>query len=57
MTTFEAIMIIEEPDEGTTEETIIEAWQTLIDSGAVWTLQGFYGRTAARLIEDGICHQ
>lgn len=37
------------------EETVIAAWQSLIDSGVVWQLQGTYGRTAHRLIEDGIC--
>lgn len=39
------------------EEEIIEAWQTLIDTGLAWTLQGWFGRTAASLIEQGICHQ
>lgn len=37
------------------EDQIIEAWQTLIDSGLVWRLQGWFGRTAQRLIEEGIC--
>jgi hypothetical protein len=39
----------------TDEDTVLEAWQSLIDSGMVWTLQGFYGRTATRLIEQGLC--
>ena len=55
MTTFDAVMTIEQPDEDTTEDTIIEAWQHLINSGVVWQLQGFYGRTAKTLIEQGIC--
>ena len=38
------------------EEQIIEAWQTLIDTGLCWQLQGFFGRTAANLIQEGICH-
>lgn len=42
-------------DEPATEEEVIEAFQELIDTGVVWTLQGFYGRNAARLIDLGIC--
>lgn len=30
----------------------IEAWAFLIKTGRVWQLQGFYGRTAHRLIQD-----
>ena len=33
----------------------IEAWQHLIDTGLVWQLQGWYGRTAKRLIDEGYC--
>lgn len=33
----------------------IEAWQYLIDTNLVWTLQGWFGRTATALIEQGIC--
>lgn len=41
--------------ENATEEQQIEAWQHLIDTGMAWTLQGWFGRTAAGLIEQGIC--
>lgn len=41
--------------EGATEEQQIEAWQYLIDTGHCWTLQGWYGRTATSLIEEGVC--
>lgn len=34
----------------------IQAWQHLIDTALVWQLQGWYGRTATRLIEEGICN-
>ena len=37
------------------EEELLEAWQHLINTGAVWQLQGFYGRQAAALIDAGLC--
>ena len=49
----DAIFVIE-LGEGT-EQDQIRAWQYLIDTGAVWQLQGTYGRTAAMLIMEGIC--
>ena len=58
MDTFKACAIIEGfDDEEHDEEDIVEAFQHLIDTGIVWTLQGFYGRTAAQLIDNGFCHQ
>ena len=33
----------------------VVAWQYLIDTGVVWQLQGFYGRTARDLIARGTC--
>lgn len=38
-----------------TEEECVIFFQKLIDSGAAWTLQGHYGRTAAALIQVGLC--
>jgi len=35
------------------EETA--AWQYLIDTGLAWQLQGWFGRTAKRLIDEGVC--
>ena len=54
---YEACAIIEEfcEGEGSTDEQKIEAFQFLINNGSVWSLQGFYGRTAARLIAGGQC--
>lgn len=38
-----------------TKEELISAWQHLIDTGLCWKLQGWFGRTAQGLIENGIC--
>jgi hypothetical protein len=38
-------------------DEVVNGFQHLIDSGTVWHLQGCYGRTAASLIEAGICHR
>lgn len=37
------------------EDETISLFQDLIDSGMVWKLQGFYGRTARDLIDAGLC--
>lgn len=37
------------------EERLIEGFQKMIDTGIVWKLQGFYGRTARKLIDGGYC--
>ena len=50
-----ATMIAEGVEEVETEEEYIAAWQYLIDTGLCWRLQGWFGRTAARLIDDGYC--
>jgi hypothetical protein len=36
---------------------VIDGFQALIDSGVLYQLQGSYGRTAANLIEQGLCHR
>ncbi len=57
MTPYEATGIAEGWIEADSREQIIEAWQYLIDTGLAWSLQGWFGRTATRLIEEGICHK
>jgi hypothetical protein len=36
------------------EQQVIEAWQYLHDTGLAYQLQGFFGRTAQQLLEQGI---
>jgi hypothetical protein len=42
-------------DESATEEEVIQTYQHLINTGQAWQLEGHVGRTAMRLIEDGVC--
>ena len=57
---FTATMIAERADGYDVEagdvskEQYLEAWQMLVDTGAAWRLQGFFGRTAVRMIKDGL---
>jgi len=54
MTAHQAIGLAEGFIEGESEEQVIEAWQYLLDIGLVWQLQGFFGRTAVAMIQEGI---
>jgi len=54
MTDFEAIGYAEGFVEPASKEQIIEAWQHLVDTGLAWRLQGWFGRNAKRMIEEGI---
>lgn len=42
--------------EADSEEQVIAAWQWMIDNDLCWQLQGWFGRTAMDLINQGICH-
>ena len=39
------------------EDETVEFFQELIDTGAIFHLQGSYGRMAQRLISQGLCHR
>jgi hypothetical protein len=57
MNTFDAVGIIEGFVDSDSEEQVLEAWQTLVDTGMAWQLQGWFGRTARHLIEEGYINE
>lgn len=57
MDNYTAVGIAEGFIECDDEATLIEAWQHLIDTGLCWRLQGWFGRTAMDLINNGVCHK
>ena len=56
MSVFTATMIAEgaEGYEADSEEQSLEAWQLLVNTGIAWQLQGYFGRTAQHLIDEGL---
>lgn len=36
-------------------DRLVVFFQSLIDTGLVWQLQGHYGRTAMELVQEGYC--
>ena len=56
LTTYRATGLAEGFIEGT-EQEIIEAWQYLHDTGMAYSLQGWFGRTAQQLIQEGIINE
>lgn len=49
-----AVQIIESDIEECDVDEVIQAWQYLLDSGVLFSLQGSYQRMAQQLIEDGV---
>jgi len=54
MDNFAATGLAEGFIEAESEEQVIEAWQHLVDTGLAWRLQGWFGRTAQHLINEGV---
>jgi hypothetical protein len=53
ITDYQAVGLAEGWIEGT-EDQILDAWQHLHDTGLAYKLQGWFGRTAQALLEEGI---
>ena len=49
----DATLIAEGAQDPTPDMSYVQAWQHLVDTGAVWKLQGWFGRAAHRMISDG----
>ena len=57
MTQYEAVGLAEGFIEAESEDQIIQAWQYLHDTRLAYSLQGWFGRTAKSLIEEGIINE
>ena len=57
MSDYEATGLAEGFIEAESKEQIIEAWQHLHDTRLAYNLQGWFGRTARDLIEQGIINE
>ena len=53
LNSYRAVALAEGFEEGSQDE-VIQAWQYFHDSGLAYQLQGWFGRTATSLIEEGI---
>ena len=51
--TLQAIYIVEGIEDSSIDKQL-EAWQKLVDTGLAWELNGWHGRTAKLLIEQGL---
>lgn len=57
MNNYTAVGIAEGFIEAETDEQVLQAWQHLVDTGLAWSLQGWFGRTARQLIDEGFITQ
>ena len=57
MDNFKATGLAEGFIEAESKEQVIEAWQYLHDTGHAYKLQGWFGRTARDLINEGIINE
>jgi hypothetical protein len=48
-----AISIIEGIEDASLDQQL-QAWQLMVTTGLAWRLQGWYGRCATELIEQGL---
>ena len=54
MDDYKAVGLAEGFIEAESEEQVIDAWQHLHDTGLAYKLQGWFGRTAKSLLNEGI---
>jgi len=54
MDNYTAVGLAEGFIEAEDEDQVIAAWQHLHDTGLAYQLQGFFGRTAQHLLNEGI---
>ncbi len=54
MDNYTAVGLAEGFIEAESEEQVLAAWQHLVDTGLAWSLQGWFGRTAQHLIDQGL---
>ncbi len=57
MSNYLAVGIAEGFEQAESDEQYIAAWQHLIDTGLAYRMQGWFGRAAATLIEEGYCKE
>lgn len=54
MDNFTAVGIAEGFIEASSESEVLAAWQHLVNTGMAWQLQGWFGRMAQSLIDQGL---